>query len=174
MLWIRLLVFSKSRKKLQTKTVFINRSNQPKTSIEALSVVRDIQFETAADLTAESGTCEARTNGKKFGEIACLSLQEFENVPWTLPIAFAQTDLCRAAFHLSQGDIFLPRLGKVGKVKTKKLSEIVTLGPDGRDIYDGFTLTDTHTSYQAFWGYDAENIRQLVQVPNRYLNPLYS
>ena len=167
-----LLVLSKKSSEEQTETVFVNLSNQPKTSIEALAVAREIQSKTPGDLTANTGTCEIHTAGKKFGEMVHLSTKKFNKVSWALPVAFAQTDLCRIAFHLSQGDIFLPRLAKVGTIKTKKLSDIAELGPDGRDIYEGFILTKSQTPYLAFWGYDADVLRRIIQVSNQYLNPL--
>jgi hypothetical protein len=49
------------------------------------------------------------------------------------------------------------------------------LGPDVRDIYDGFEIledTSTPTNYPAFWGHDAETITTLHQSPNAYLAPL--
>ena len=167
-----LLVLSKKSSDELAETVFVNLSNQPKTSIEALAVAREIQSKTPGDLTSNTGTCEIHTDGKKFGEMVHLSIEKFNSVSWALPVAFAQTDLCRIAFHLSQGDIFLPHLAKVGTIKTKKLSDIAELGPDGRDIYDGFSLTNSQTSYPAFWGYDADVLRRITQVSNQYLNPL--
>lgn len=167
-----LLVLSKKSSEKQTDTIFVNLSNQPKTSVEALAVAREIQSKILGDLTANSGTCEIRTDGKKFGEMVHLSTKKFNQVSWALPVAFAQTDLCRIAFHFSQGEIFLPHLARVATIKTTKLSTIAELGPDVRDIYDGFSLTNSQTAYPAFWGYDADNLRQITQVSNQYLNPL--
>ncbi len=167
-----LLVLARKHQDERTTTVFINLWDQPKTNVETLAIVREVQQKTPADLTATAGTCEIRTDGKKFGEMSNLSLEDFSNVSWALPVSFAQTDLCRVAFHLSQGEIFLPGLGRVGSLRTENLSDVVTLGPDGRDVYDGFSLTDSQTPYSAFWGYDAEALCQLAQASNRYLNPL--
>ncbi len=169
-----LLVLAKRKKTESSNTVFVNLCNQPKTSIEALSIALEIQTKTPADLTATTGTCELFANGKKLGEMTQLTIQNFKQLSWALPVAFAQTDLCRIAFHLSQKDIYLPHLGKVGTIKTKKLPDIAELGPDGRDIYDGFSLTPSQTMYPAFWGYDANALRQITQASNQYLNPLTS
>ena len=167
-----MLVLSKKSAEKETQTIFVNLSCQPKTSIESLAIATEIQNKTPADLTADAGTCEIYTGGKKFGEIVQMSVQKFKDVTWALPVAFAQTDLCRIAFHLSQGDIFLPHLGNVGKIKTEKLSILAELGPDGRDIYDGFSLANSETPYPAFWGYDADALRKITQPSNQYLNPL--
>lgn len=167
-----LLVLAKRRDDKSNATTFINLWRQPKSSIEALAVVRAVQRGTPADLTAPTGTCEIRTNGKKFGEMTQLSLWEHDLISWVLPVSFAQTDLCRVAYHLSQGEIFQPSVGQVGLIEMVKLSDVATLGPDGRDIYDGFSLTNSTTPYAAFWGHDADVVHRIVQVPNQYLSPL--
>jgi len=167
-----LLVLAKTPHDESAPTVFINLWSQPKTSVEALAVVRETQRKTPADLSRTAGTCEIRTDGKKFGELTKLSSKELSKVSWTLPVSFAQTDLNRIAFYLSQGEIFFPAHGKVGALRTVRLSDVAMLGPDGRDIYDGFSLTDSPTVYPAFWGHEAEDLSQLTQAPNQYLNPL--
>jgi len=167
-----LLVLSKGHHDGSASTIFINLWNQPKTSVEALAVVREARRKTPADLSTTTGTCEIRTDGKKFGEMIKLSPNELSKVSWTLPAAFAQTDLCRIAFYLSQGEIFLPGLGRVGTLRTARLSDVATLGPDGRDIYDGFSLTTSPTVYPALWGHEAGALSQLTQASNQYLSPL--
>jgi hypothetical protein len=71
-------------------------------------------------------------NGTKFGEMTKLKRNQIENISWAIPVSFAQTDLCRISYYLSQGVIMLPAIGKVGALKTVQLSKIATLGPDGR------------------------------------------
>jgi hypothetical protein len=167
-----LLVLRKGKSKEPYFTKFINLWYQPRTSIEALAVAEEIKRERPANLDSTAGTCELRTNGRKFGEMSQLSLGANANVSWTLPLSFAQTELCRVAYYLSQGRIFLPGTGEIGKIETTKLATVARLGPDGRDIYDGFSLTNTHSPYAAFWGHEAENIQGLIAQPNQYLNPL--
>jgi len=167
-----LLVLSKGNCHESAPTKFINLWTQPKTSIEALAIARAVQLQTPADLSTPAGICEIRTDGKKFGEMTQLSRQKLSRIPWILPVSFAQTDLCRVAYYLSQGEVFLPGCGQVGTLRTVRLSDVAVLGPDGRDIYDGFSLTNFTTPYPAFWGYDAETLCQLTQAPNQYLSPL--
>jgi hypothetical protein len=167
-----LLVLAKEPPDELAQTKFINLWEQPKTSVEALAVAGQVRRKTPGDLSARSGTCEIQTDGKKFGEIVTLPPQEDHEVSWAIPLSFAQTDLCRVAYYLSQDKIFFPGVGHVGSIKTAELSKVATLGPDGRDIYDGFSITDSQTCYPAFWGYDAEKLCQLAQNTNTYLNPL--
>ena len=167
-----LLVLAKKRRNESGSTKYINLWNQPKTSVEALAVVREAERKTAADLSATTGTCEIRTNGKKFGEMIQLSFHGHNQISWAVPASFAQTDLCRVAYFLSQSKLLLPGLGQISNLKMVKLSDVATLGPDGRDIYDGFSLTSSPTPYPAFWGYNAEELSKLIQVSNQYLCPL--
>jgi hypothetical protein len=105
------LILAKKAKE-EKETVFVNLCNQPRSSIEASSTAREILCKTPADLTATTGTCEIHTDSRKFGEMSKLSTRRSRHVSWALPVAFAQTDLCQIAFNFSQGDIFLPHLGK--------------------------------------------------------------
>lgn len=49
---------------------------------------------------------------------------------------------------------------------------MVNLGPDGRDVYDAFRLTESKTLYTAFWGYDSDTLTRIPQTYNQYLSPL--
>jgi hypothetical protein len=153
-------------------TVFVNVWRQPRTATEALTLARAIKTGTPARLENAIGTCELCTNGQKYGEMVTLDLTENAEAPWSIPVSFAQTDLCRAAYYLSSGRIFLPRLGQVGTVRLIDLNVIAELGPDGRDVYDGFSLADSPTPYPAFWGYDSETVLRLSQNTNQHLAPL--
>ena len=48
------------------------------------------------------------------------------------------------------------------------------MGPDRRDIHDGFHLCagSSPTPYPAFWGHDASSVTSMAAVPNAYLSPL--
>ncbi|MFC1486369.1 hypothetical protein ACFLRN_01600 [Thermoproteota archaeon] len=166
-----LLVLVK-KKEPNISTLFVNLWSQPKTNIESLAIVRQIQQNIPAELETTTGICEIKTGDKKYGEMTKLSIKDYNQISWAIPTSFAQTDLCRIAFFLSQGKIFVPTKGEVGRLKIKKLEDLFILGPDGRDIYDGFSLTGNQTMYSAFWGYNSENLRQISQNSNQSLNPL--
>lgn len=91
---------------------------------------------------------------------------------WFLTSAFAQTDLTRVAYNLLKGDLWLPGFGKRGIVTLCTLGELASLGPDGRDIHDGFDVGDSVTSYPALWGHDTQAVNTLGQEHNKYLSPL--
>ena len=68
--------------------------------------------------------------------------------------------------------LFIPGNTRVWNVPICTLGDIAELGPDRRDIYDGFTLTDTPTPYSALWGHRADEITTVAADPNRWLSPL--
>jgi hypothetical protein len=152
-------------------TVFVNLWEQPKSSMEALAIVRAVKREEPAWLD-KTGLCEINVGEKKYGEVAQLSLREHNSVPWAVPMSFAQTDLCRMAVALSEDKFVLPGSNKSHKLQTVPLGKVASLGPDGRDVYDGFALAKSHTRYSALWGYDAMEMSQLSQTTNQYLAPL--
>jgi len=154
----------------QGSTVFVNLWEQPKSSIEALAIVRTLENGEPAWLDDE-GLCELTVGERKYGEASQLSLLEHDRVPWAVPVAFAQTDLCRMAVALAEDKFVLPGSEKVHKLRTIPLSQVASLGPDGRDIYDGFSLANSRTRYPALWGHDANEMSHLSQSSNRYLAP---
>jgi hypothetical protein len=165
-----LLIVKKTQKPSDQRTIFVNLWEQPKTTPEAITLVHTIEHGTPANLDEKVGTCELRTNGRKYGEMLATSLRN--DLSWAIPAAFAQTDLCRAARYLARGEIFYPTLGIVGKMSLTKLGVLAELGPDGRDVKDAFDTTDSETSYKAFWGHKAKFMRTLKQNTNTHLSPL--
>lgn len=45
------------------------------------------------------------------------------------------------------------------------------MGPDRRDIHDGFTVSRDPTSYPALWGHDSGKVKTLALAPNAHLVP---
>jgi len=119
-----------------------------------------------------AGTAELRTNGKKFGEVIVAPVKQIKVGVWSKQTAFAQTELCRTAYHLGLGKIYLPGRGKIGSIPLIKLSELGELGPDRRDIHDGFELSNSSTAYAAIWGHDTESLQKISQLPNQFLTAL--
>jgi len=126
------------------------------------------------DFPQGQGALELFLGKEKTAEILTYSWQGFKQwTSWLLPCAFAQSDLIRAAYHLLQGRLWLPGFGIKGQFPIAPLSTFGNLGPDGRDIHDGFRLSKTKTAYAAFWGTDNKAILTMSQEPNYYLSPLY-
>ena len=167
-----LLVLTKSGPESNHSTTFINLSSQPKTNIEALSLTRFIEQKKPTNLHSLTGITEIRNNGRRFGEVSVLTKQHLDTISWAVPLSFSQTDLCRSAYYFCQNKLLIPTIGIVGDIKTTKLSEMVDLGPDGRDVYDAFRLTESKTLYTVLWGYDSDAVTRIPQTHNQYLSPL--
>jgi hypothetical protein len=108
---------------------------------------------------------------EKIGEAVTFAWAKVQS-NWMLPCAFAQSDLTRVAYHLADGNLWLPGHGQVGELRLCPLGQLGSLGPDRRDIHDGFELSRAKTAYAAFWGHSAEAMLTLAQQPNQFLAPL--
>ncbi len=169
---VLLILQRRSAKPEASPTRYVNLWRLPKNNIESLSLARVIRKSAPASLSSPSGTCELGTDGSKFGEMIAVDLRQDVNLPWSLPTSFAQTDLCRVAYHLRVGKVFAPGRGVVGSIRMVRLGDGFELGPDGRDIYDGFDISSGNTPYPALWGYDAATMNRLKLAPNKHLVPL--
>ena len=88
------------------------------------------------------------------------------------PQTFAQSELLRVAYQLIRGQLYLPGYGQSGAVALCPLNTFATLGPDRRDIHDGFTVSAQPTPFPAFWGHSAQEVFSIAQSPNAFLSPL--
>lgn len=155
--------------------VAINLWRNPTTTFEALSVASEVVRNGIPDLFEGQSGFEIVLGNKKLGEAVAISQDQLKSLPsWLLPCAFAQTDLTRAAYHLQQHTLRLPTQRKGKKLPLCPLGDLGTLGPDARDIHDGFKLSHNNvvTAYPAFWGHDSKTTVTLDQQPNAYLSPL--
>lgn len=160
--------------------IALNLWRNPTTSFEALAVAHELLGKNIPDVVNGQGALELYLGEQKVGEAiaypwnnglpGCLRRTE----EWILPCAFGQADLIKAAYHLIQGNLWLPGYGKVGNYPVCKLEKLATLGPDRRDIHDGFALSQSPTAFPAFWGHNAQEVKTLSQSPNNYLSPLSS
>jgi hypothetical protein len=153
-------------------TKVINLWTKPKSSIEALTVASMVRKETGASLEDPSGSDELRTPLLKYGEMIHVPAEDMRLGNWNEGAAFAQTELCRAAHYLWKGKVFRPGVGTIGKVPMTRLKAIADIGPDRRDIHDGFKPTDQETEYPAFWGHDTTSVQSIAQKPNKHLMAL--
>jgi hypothetical protein len=168
-----LIVAQKKNPDGSTKpTKIINLWTKPKSSVEALTLASLVQKATGASLDASAGTDELRTPALKYGEVTLCPPKDIKAQNWNAGAVFAQTELCRAAHVLSGGRVFVPGVGVVGRVPLVRLKSIADIGPDRRDIHDGFEPTDQETEYPAFWGHDSESVQCMAQSPNKHLMAL--
>jgi len=160
------------RNEVAEATKVVNLWVKPTTSIEALTVAQLIQKTPGVRLDRGTGTDELRSNGQKFGEVILCPPEQIRDGIWGAEAAFAQTELCRVAHFLARGMIYVPGRGPVGRFPSVPLQMLGEVGPDRRDIHDGFRVATTATAYPALWGHDTESVQRLAQEPNAHLSPL--
>lgn len=157
------------------RTVFLNLWRNPRTAADALAVGEVFLNTTPALLGSgpieeDQGVASIRVGNLKYGEAISLPWIEIRNKPW-IGGAFAHTELVRAAWYLRNGQLIVPGISSPAPVPVTTLSTLGTLGPDRRDVYDGFAQSDTATSFPAFWSHRANAVITIANEPNRFLEP---
>jgi hypothetical protein len=152
--------------------ISLNLWRNPTTTFEALAIHNAIPSG-IPNLAEGQGSAQLSVGQTKAGEAISVRWGDLKKDPlWILPAAFAQTDLTRAAYHLMRGKLWLPGKRGVHRLPLCPLSSLGALGPDRRDIHDGFGLSQEPTAYPSFWGHDASAVFTLEQKPNKFLIPL--
>jgi hypothetical protein len=158
-----------------TPTHWINLWRNPTTAVEAMSVCDEIKrmAETKNRIASlsETGISQIQEDGSTWGEVFTTDDGYQKDYLWW-PYAFAQTELTRLSSRLARGELKLPGQPTSHKVPLCPLDQLGELGPDRRDIHDGFKKTDSSTPYAAFWGHDSNAVNSLIQEPNAFLAPL--
>lgn len=155
----------------KNKVTAVNLWRNPTTAFDALAVAHVLLRDTPPDLLSGQGALQIMMDKRKMGEAVALD-QDVVKQNWLFPCAFAQSDLTRVAHYLQSGTVWLPGHGKVGTIPLAPLNQFGVLGPDRRDIHDGFDVTDNVTPFPTFWGRDAKSMKKLALESNMYLSPL--
>jgi hypothetical protein len=149
------------------ETAFVNLWRRPRNTVEALTCSNLILSTTPASLDEKSGVAELSSGLVKYGELISVPPSS-----WSRATAFAQTDLNRVAHHLAQGKIQLPGKNVKISIPLVELGSMADVGPDRRDIFDGFDISNHFTSYPALWGHDSEAMQTIGLNTNKFLVPL--
>jgi hypothetical protein len=129
----------------------VNFWQRPDGVLEALSAVRSLQQGQPPDLEDGQGALPVQVHGPQAGEAVTVRWGRLRQAnSWLLPCAFAQAELSRAAAALATGYARIPGRDTAIAVPTVPLERLMQIGPDARDVYDGFRLSDTPTPYGAF------------------------
>lgn len=151
----------------------VNLWRNPSTTFEALAIAQELLTGNAPDMVRGQGALAVSVGNEKVGEAISVDWDFLKNrESWMLPVAFAQNELTRAAYHLEEGKLWLPGYGHVSQLPIVPLGRFAHFGPDRRDIHDAFTETTTPTAYPAVWGHKAGKVTTMSQMPNMFLQPL--
>src|SRR6266404_364973 len=148
---------------------YVNLWHNPRNAIESLTLHRLITTSTPSPVASGTGVSSLVVGSLKYGEML-VAPTDLTVDDWAAPGAFAQTELVRCLFRLFKGQLLVPGESSATLLPLKPLGRLGTLGPDPRDVYDAFNITESVTSYPALWG--AKGISRLAQKPNMYLEPL--
>ena len=152
-------------------TVCVNLWRNPSNSIESLAIASQLTQVSPPNVLEGQGALELTMGKTKIGEAISIPQSLLTTNLWHFGCAFAQAELIRTLLHLLEGNLYLPGSGIGGTIPMRLLGEMATLGPNRRDIHDGFTTSEGPTSFPAIWGHDANDFTTISQTPNRYLAP---
>ncbi|MEK9138272.1 MAG: hypothetical protein AAB393_14195 [Bacteroidota bacterium] len=154
------------------KVVALNLWRNPTTAFEALAIFNAVRASTTPE-TSENSSSSIMVGEQKVGEAVAIPWSKLkDHYLWLGPAAFAQPDLVSAATELMDGHLWVPGKSARKKVALTTIGELGILGPDARDIHDGFTFGETKTAYAAFLNHDAKTTTTIAQEPNGYLTHL--
>jgi hypothetical protein len=154
-------------------TTYINFYQNPTNILEALNVVHRLPKIQPGDLVKGQGAGRISLGDETIAEVV--------SVPWEFlktdgsfmwGTAFAQGDLTRVLLGLQKGMVKIPGKAKDYKLPVVALDNLGALGPDRRDIHDGFEMSKSPTAYPCVWGREADKTKRLGIPANSYLVPL--
>ena len=153
------------------RTVFANLWRNPAIVSDAHRMAQSIASTSPAQVEG-TGTAFLEIDGQHVGELVTLPEMDFSSERWP-GVQFARTDLLRCALRLlSEGEVVIPGQTGQPKVSLCRLGELGRVGPDRRDMWDGFQDTASVTAYPMVANHNTEVRRSVVAVPDRYLAPL--
>ena len=156
---------------IERRTVFANLWRNPAGVLDAHRMAQAIATTTPAPVEG-AGTALLEVDGQHVGELVSMPESSFSYDRWP-GVQFARADVLRIAMHLLGEDkISLPGALSSVDVALCQLKELGQVGPDRRDMWDGFMATDSVTAYPMVENHDTEVMRTLATEPNKYLSPL--
>ncbi len=154
----------------ESSTQFVNLWRNPDNVFDAERMARAISVAQPADLNG-TGTALLRLDGRDVGEVVSAPQASFARDKWPGG-QFARADLTRSAMRLLRNNEAWMPGGDSAQLPMCRLDEVGQLGPDVRDVRDGFEYTDAVTAYPMVSGHQAHLRTRLVCEPDRYLAPL--
>ncbi len=153
------------------RTTFVNLWRNPEGVLDAHRLARAVTATTPAKLE-DTGTALLEVDGQHVGEVVSLPESKLVGTQWT-GIQFARADLLRSALRLlDDGEVWVPGEAHAARVPLCRVDELSQVGPDRRDVWDGFELTAAATAYPIVMNHDTEQRKRLTAPPDKYLAPL--
>ena len=155
----------------ERRTTFVNLWQNPNGVLDAHRVAEVVNTTQPARIE-DTGTALLQLDGEHVGEVFSIPETKLKDKQW-IGVQFARADVVRSALRLiDDGEVWVPGESGVGSIPMCRLEEIGEIGPDRRDLWDGFERTDAITAYPMVENHDTEKRRSFSVQPNKYLVPL--
>ena len=155
----------------EQRTTFVNLWRNPDGVLDAHRAAQAVGSTIPARLEGR-GAALLEVDGRHVGEVVSIPESKFAGRKWA-GVQFARADVIRSAMRLlDDGETWVPGEAAASKVPLCQLQEIGQIGPDVRDVRDGFEPTGTVTAYPMVEGNDTMARRCMATQSDRYLAPL--
>ena len=156
---------------VERRTTFVNLWQNPDGVLGAHRVARAVTTTTAAEYEG-TGTALLEVDGQHIGEVFSIPESKLAGKKWA-GVQFARADVTRSALRLLEDrEVLVPGDGQPVGISLCRLGELGQVGPDRRDLWDGFERTDTVTAYPMVENHDTNQRKRLITEPDKYLAPL--
>ena len=156
---------------MEHRTTFVNLWQNPGSVVSAHRIAEAIASTIPANLEDE-GSALLEVDGRHVGEVFSSPMCVSSGRQW-IGVQFVRADLIRVAMGLlREGKVQLPGNSMASEVPICGLDELGQVGPDIRDVQDGFSRTDSVTAYPMVENHDTKKRKRLATEPDRYLVPL--
>ena len=132
----------------EPRTTFVNLWRNPNRIVDCPHhrIAQAIAATTPARLE-DTGTALLKVDGQHVGEVVSLPESKLVGRQWT-GVQFARADLLRSALRLlDDGQVWVPGEANTAPVPLCRVDALGQIGPDRRDVWDGFELTAATTAY---------------------------
>ena len=153
------------------RITFVNLWQNPDGVLGAHRLAQAVTTTKPAKLE-DTGSALLEVDGEHVGEVVSIPESKLAGGKWS-GVQFARADLIRSAAKLlDDGVVWVPGEQEAPTISLCRFAELGQVGPDRRDVWDGFERTDAVTAYPMVENHDTEQRRRLVTEPDKYLSPL--
>lgn len=170
---VLLIATRRSEEKRQTnhRIVHVNLWQNPSGVLDAHRLANAITAVEPAPLE-KHGSALLEVDGHHVGELISIPEEVYAGRKW-FGVQFARADTLRVALRLLiEGEVWLPGETTTTTIPLCQLDQLGKVGPDRRDVWDGFERTGTVTAYPMVENHDTEQRKRMVTEPDKYLAPL--
>ena len=153
------------------RTTFVSLWQNPNGVLDAHRTAQAIADTAPANLES-AGAALVEVDGRHVGELVSIPESKIIGGKWA-GVQFARADLTRSALRLlDDGEVWVPGESAVAQVPLCPLGQLGEVGPDRRDVWDGFERTDSVTAYPMVENHDTAQRTRIIAEPDKYLSPL--